>query len=245
MYFMIYVIYANIFCLSKVPADSPDGTDTPNPAPTAPPSPCPASLNPAALPRAESTSQHRPYGRRPRGDFKGGRGGWGRGSRRGRGGPASHRTAEPVADRLSKLGLSPATDGSLTKCRRDTQSRDVCVEPREHSEESVKPGVEECITPSDRDSPGPEDPNVSTEAVQPLSSDQQHESESRERGRRRNGPHGRHERDAARDHSGSVYHYNRGRGHRARGTGFSSHYRGRGKGFQQRTESDFRKEEVL
>ncbi|XP_062874701.1 E3 ubiquitin-protein ligase RNF25 [Trichomycterus rosablanca] len=248
--------------INEVPAEPTDApcTDAPNSEPTAPPPlPSPESLNPAPLPRAESTSresQRRPYGRRPHCDYKGGKGGRGRGGRRG-GGPAPYRTAQPVVDGLAKLRLSSETESGPTKCSMPTQNSDDCVERRELSVElnqPVKPVVEECITSSDQESPEPEhelpvDPNVSADAVQPVKPDRQLESENRERGRR-HGSHrppysDRHDRNAPRDNSGSAYHYRGGRGHRARGAGFSNHYRGRGKGFQQRTESDFRKEGVL
>ncbi|XP_072549517.1 E3 ubiquitin-protein ligase RNF25 [Salminus brasiliensis] len=240
---------------------------------------CPSQTPTPQAQHGSTHSQRRaPHGRRQHWEFRGSRRGRGRGG--GRSGPPSHGIPPPVVEHLAKLGISSADSSqNLIQNSLLPQNNDLPAESTErgHSPEpkadgdqtgpSGKPAGEESVGTSQRDTSGDKreqqisqtNSNVPDDGAQTVVTDGQQQRGRRDRGRRY-GPRGPpylqwHERTPRGsnqwDSAAGMYHHRGGRGHRARGGGFSQHhrggglYRGTGKGIHPKTETEFKKEGVL
>ncbi|XP_058267833.1 E3 ubiquitin-protein ligase RNF25 isoform X1 [Hemibagrus wyckioides] len=237
--------------INDVPTDSSDPicTNAPDPAQALPPPPPPPegpNQNPRPAP-VENTSHppHRqaPHGRRQQAGFRGGRRDRGKGEG-GRGGHAAHAVPPPVLENMAKLSVSASESSRSNGAPEDTR------EHRDGHLAVVKDQPRRALVEVTGKTSHEETPGSKHEQHVPLDSAQTGARErgsrqDRERGRRY-GPHGPsyshwHERNAQWDNGGNVHHHHlRGaRGHR------TGHYRGNGKSWHQRTESELRKEGVL
>lgn len=236
--------------ITEAPTDSSDSTcaNAPDPSdpaqPLTPPPPLECPLQNTHPPRVENMSipphRHSFHGRRQQVGFRGGR--RDRGKREGgRGGPAAHVIPPPVLESLGKLSVSAAKssrnngepedlskyrDGHLAEVK-DQLGQALLDESGKTSHQETKP-----------------EPHVLSHDTQ-TGARKQGARHEREKGRRY-GPRGPpyshwHERNAQWDNGGNVHHHHlRGAtGHR------TGHYRGNGKSWYQRTESELRKEGVL
>ncbi|XP_022532979.1 E3 ubiquitin-protein ligase RNF25 isoform X2 [Astyanax mexicanus] len=265
--------------INETPVDS-DSTcsdatnpESSRPLPAVPPE-CP-SQTPAPQAQHSSHHSHRraPHYRRQHGEFRGGRRGRGRGG--GRNEPPFQGIPAPVVENLTKLNISSAESSqnhiqnSLLPQNNDLPAESTeqghSLEPKANSGQTStfrKTAGEICVGTCHQDTlaEGHEQQtsqtnlNITEDSTQPIVTDGQQQRVPRDRGRRhgpRGPPYGQwHERIPRGDGGGNAY--RGGRGHRARGGGFSHHhhrgggpYRGTGKVMHPKTETEFKKEGVL
>ncbi|XP_026990530.2 E3 ubiquitin-protein ligase RNF25 isoform X4 [Tachysurus fulvidraco] len=240
--FLIHINDAPADSSDPTCANAPDPSDPAQPLTPPPPPECP--LQNTHPPRLDNMStpphRHTFHGRRQQVGFRGGR--RDRGKREGgRGGPAAHVIPPPVLESLGKLSVSAAKssrnngepedpskyrDGHLAEVK-DQLGQALLDESGKTSRQETKP--EPLVLPHDTQ----------------TGARKQGARQEREKGRRY-GPRGPtyghwHERNAQWDNGGNIQHHHL-RGATGHQTG---HYRGNGKNWHQRTESELRKEGVL
>ncbi|XP_053475082.1 E3 ubiquitin-protein ligase RNF25 [Ictalurus furcatus] len=244
--FLIHINHAPTDSSDPACVHAPDTDSAQQLSPPPPPPPECSNQNPQPL-RAENRpcpshrrAPHAPHGRRPQVEFRGGRRDRGKGG----GGRGGHAVSPPVLENLAKLSMSAAESSRNSGAPQDTSEHgdgrlaEAKEQPRQAlGDESVEMSREEM-------NESKHEQHVTSGGAQ-TGARERGTRQDRDRGRR-HGPRGPpyshwHERNAQWDNGGNVHHHHhRGtRGHRG------GHYRGNGKSWHQRTESELRKEGVF